>query len=505
MTQSDATQITEDHVPEPPSSAGLRFAGIYAFIGSGCLLVLELVAGRILAPAIGVSLYTWTSIIGVVLAGISLGNWAGGRIADRYPGRGPLSAVYLLSALASGLIIALSRDIDRISPPGSWPAILQVVWLTVIMFFVPSTLLGMATPMLVKLSLRSLGTTGRVVGRIQAMATLGSIVGTFATGFFLISSFGTRAVVAGVAGMLLVLGVIVTPVWNWRRGVNIALIAILLGGVAATSKTECMRESNYYCIRILPGSHARERVLVLDFLIHGYVDLDNPARPIYSYELLYDEMVRASFGERRDLDSFAIGGGTFTFPRYMESRSDGAVMVAEIDPAVTAVAKDFLALRPGRRMSIVHDDARRVLDRLPTEHQFEVITGDAFNDAAVPFHLTTEEFNRIIADHLAPDGLYLVNVVDALNYDFLRSFIRTIRRTFPSVTLMAPTGHWPPSGGRDAFVVVAGRRPIPQTASAVPAFAVDEFTADGKSVFLTDDHVPVDQLLAPVFRQRLER
>ena len=495
-------EALEEH-PDPPDT--LRFAGVYAFVGSGCLLVLELVAGRILAPAIGVSLYTWTSIIGVVLAGISLGNWLGGRIADRRPGRGPLSAVYLFSALASVLIVALARDIDRINAPGSWPAILQVIWLTTLMFFVPATLLGMATPMLVKLSLRSLGTTGRVVGRIQAAATLGSIVGTFATGFFLISWFGTRALVAGVAGALLVLGALAIPKWTIRSGMNVLLVAIFVVGLAATSTTPCLRESNYFCIRILTGDHARERVLVLDFLIHGYVDLDDPTKPIYSYERLYDEMVRAAFPNRRDLDSFSIGGGTFTFPRYMEARSDGSVVVAEIDPAVTEVAKEHLALRPGPRMSIHHDDARHVLAGMPATTTFEVIAGDAFNDAAVPFHLTTDEFNRLVAAHLAADGLYLVNVVDAVDYDFLRSYMKTLERTFPYVRLMALADHWPPSGARDAFVVVASRREIPRTPSTISDSELRSFEARRDWVLLTDDHVPVDQLLAPVFRQRLER
>ena len=159
----------------------LRFPGVFAFFGSGCLLVLEIVAGRIIAPSLGVSLYTWTSVIGVVLAGLSLGNWIGGKIADRRPGRSVLSVLYFLSALASGLVLVLSRNLDSIVAPTSWGAELQVLWLTVILFFLPSVLLGTITPMIVKLSLSSLDATGRVVGRNQAAATLGSILGVFAT------------------------------------------------------------------------------------------------------------------------------------------------------------------------------------------------------------------------------------------------------------------------------------------------------------------------------------
>src|SRR6266550_6678801 len=95
--------------PDPRDARSLRFPGAFAFLANGCLLVLELVAGRILAPEVGVSLDTWTAVIGVVLAGLVLGNWLGGKIADRRPGRSVLSLLYLLSAIASGMILILSR------------------------------------------------------------------------------------------------------------------------------------------------------------------------------------------------------------------------------------------------------------------------------------------------------------------------------------------------------------------------------------------------------------
>src|SRR4051794_18419990 len=91
--------------PDPRDTRPLRFPGVFAFLGNGCLLVLELVAGRILAPTVGVSLYTWTAVIGVVLAGISLGSWVGGKIADRRPGRSVLSLQFLLGAAASALVL----------------------------------------------------------------------------------------------------------------------------------------------------------------------------------------------------------------------------------------------------------------------------------------------------------------------------------------------------------------------------------------------------------------
>jgi predicted membrane-bound spermidine synthase len=199
---------SEPERPGPDSLRPLPFPTVFAFIGSGCLLVLELVAGRILAPVVGVSLYTWTSVIGVVLAGLSLGNWLGGKLADLRPGRSTLSLLYLLSAVTSALILVFADHLEAVDAPRGWATILEVVWLTTVVFFVPSVLLGTPLPMIVKLALHSLEATGRVVGRIQAAGSLGSIVAVFLTGFVLISALGTRTIIAGVAVTLGVLAIL---------------------------------------------------------------------------------------------------------------------------------------------------------------------------------------------------------------------------------------------------------------------------------------------------------
>jgi predicted membrane-bound spermidine synthase len=175
--------------------------------------VLELVAGRILAPTVGVSLYTWTAVIGVVLAGISIGSWLGGKVADWRPARSILSLEFLLAGLASALILVFDSNLDSVAASFSWPTIWQVIWLATIVFFLPSVLVGMVTPMIIKLSLSSLDLTGRVVGRIRAAAELGAIVGVFLTGFILIDAFGTRTIVVTVAITLGVLAILSSPLW----------------------------------------------------------------------------------------------------------------------------------------------------------------------------------------------------------------------------------------------------------------------------------------------------
>lgn len=514
MTETQAPTPEHRASEDPSTEAGLttperlRFPGFYAFVGSGCLLVLELVAGRILAPTIGVSLYTWTSIIGVVLAGISLGNWLGGKIADRAPGRATLSSLYLLSALTSSLVLVFSRDLGKIAAPHTWPAVSQVLWLTMLLFFVPSTLLGTMTPMLIKLSLRSLGATGRVVGRIQAAATLGSIVGTFMTGFFLISWFGTRAIVAGVCGALLVLAALSNPVWTRRARMNMAAVLVFIAAMAAVSKSPCLVESNYFCIaieRVAAQDGTPVLILNLDHLDHGRVYTKDPTNLIYPYQTLYKQVLDAWFPLGSAVDSFQIGGGAYTTPRYLERYYSGRQVVAEIDPAVTEFAHTHLLLPRATGVETIPDDARQALKTLPDTKVFEVVLGDAFNDAAIPYHLTTVEFNDLLKSRMSADGVYMINVVDGVEYGFLRSFMLTLQETFADVRLMTLKGDWPVDGRNSTFVVAASDRSLPDVAAMVPRSELERFLARDGGIVLTDDHVPVDQLLAPNFRQRLER
>ncbi|MCA9871982.1 MAG: fused MFS/spermidine synthase, partial [Anaerolineae bacterium] len=173
------------------------------FVSSACIMILELVAGRIVAPYVGVSLYTWTTIIGVVLAGISLGNYLGGRLADRWPSTRLLGLLFLAAGMTSFIVLTVDRLGVRL-PPGS--IVIQIVVLVTALFFIPCAILGAISPVVAKLAVRDLATTGTTVGKIYAAGTLGSIVGTFATGFVLISRFGTHAIVWGVGLTLIAMG-----------------------------------------------------------------------------------------------------------------------------------------------------------------------------------------------------------------------------------------------------------------------------------------------------------
>lgn len=500
----------------PSGGLGDYTIAVFAFVGSGCLLVLEIVAGRLLAPTLGVSLYTWTSVIGVVLAGVTLGNFAGGRLADRRPHGSTVAAIYVAGSVTSIAILALLPYVNSIQLPTGAPAIVQVLWLTALLFLLPSSVLAAATPVLTRLSLHSVQQGGRVVGRIQAAAALGSITGTFLTGFVLVSAFGTRQIVAGVAVTMLLLAVLAHPPWLRTRVYELgSLLAVLLASGAA-SHSECLRESNYYCIVVQPVSVGvaskagtpraigEFRALYLDHLLHSVTDLSDPTVLFYEYEQLYAQAIARLHPAGSRLDTFFVGGGGYVFPRYVEATYTGRIVVAEIDPAVTGVAQRYLGLAATTRIETRHDDARQVLRSLPDTTRFDLVFGDAFDDFEVPFQLTTRQFNELVARHLKPHGLYLLNVVDSVHFDFLRSELRTLRLTFPYVRLMAVKGDWPPKAdNRTTYVILAAAHAPGRSLPVVAPREVNRFIQEGHSVVLTDNHVPVDQLLAPVFSQAL--
>src|SRR6476659_304381 len=180
---------------------------LLAFISSACTLVIEIIAGRIMAPYIGVSLYTWTSIIGVVLAGMSAGNFFGGFVADRYASRRTLGFIFIAGGVSSlGILVFTQAIVGSTFGLSFLPRI--VVYVAAI-FFLPSFVLGMVSPVVVRLALANLEHSGHTVGTIYACSTIGSIVGTFLTGFYLISWLGTRTIVWLVASTLLLTGVLV--------------------------------------------------------------------------------------------------------------------------------------------------------------------------------------------------------------------------------------------------------------------------------------------------------
>jgi len=221
--------------PPPPASAlgavgphgagfGARIApNVIGFFSSGAVMVLELVAGRLVCGSVGSSQYTWTSIIGVILAGMSLGNWYGGRLADRYK---PGQIIWILFLAAAGLIlltIPLNWALDPLKGPflktvienptvelgnaaGSRGWGMRVLFMMSLVWILPALALGLTSPVLAKMAIDANPSSGRAVGTFYTWGAVGMILATVATGFFLVSLTSVHAIIVGVAGVMALLG-----------------------------------------------------------------------------------------------------------------------------------------------------------------------------------------------------------------------------------------------------------------------------------------------------------
>lgn len=226
--------------PKPPSPGGsLVGCNMIVFVASICVMVLELTASRLIAKHVGSSLYTWTSVIGVVLLGITVGNFIGGWLADRFNPDKLLARLFLLASAACFSVLWLDQIVATGDRPENieWPV---WVFLTVAqMFFLPATILGTISPVVASVALAKRRSTGMTVGSVYAWGALGSIVGTFLTGFYLIDAFGTKAIIGGTSGTLAVIGVLVASGQTmFRSAVAFGWLQFLLVTTAAASVTE---------------------------------------------------------------------------------------------------------------------------------------------------------------------------------------------------------------------------------------------------------------------------
>jgi spermidine synthase len=506
-------------------------ANIVVFIASFCTLVIELVAGRIMAPYVGVSLYTWTSIIGVVLAGISIGAYLGGLIADRYPRSSTLGWLLFLSGLGAFFISPLTNLVGAAQFQTS--LMIRILLITTIIFLVPSCLLGMISPVVVKLTLNNLEKTGNVVGKIYAFSTLGSILGTFATGFFLISWMGTRQILFTM-GIILILSALVFGGFFVRKKVLALFFIVLIPLIWAfygyafkpplDEETYFFKESNYYTIKLKrdttrSGGEPLE-ALILDHLVHSYTDLNDPLYLEYEYIRIYEEMVRWQADKRRLFKALFIGGGGYTLPRFIEAKYPQAgIDVVEIDPDITRVVKSYLGVSEDTRIRSFNEDGRWFVMNSKEQGSYDFIFGDAFNDLSIPYHLTTKEFAMQLKRLLKPDGLLLANVIDSFKKGaFMPSYIRTLEEVFGKgnvhlITLSSDYDHIgistcvvvasPQRLDMDHFVkTVKGKDGKEMTSHVMPQDRLQQYLKERYSVILTDDYVPVDNLIAPIFEER---
>ena len=489
-------------IPQTHRNLTAGAAGWLVFIASGAVLVLEILSLRLVAPYLGLTLETSTAVIGFALPAIALGAWLGGRAADAYPPQSILGPMVMLSGVLVLFVGPAVRWTGEQVRGGDAGAVLAMAAVAIL---APAALLAAVTPLVVKLRLQALDETGRVVGRLSGVGTLGALVATFATGFVLVAELPTSRILLVLGVLLIVLGVVLTTFLRGHPGAYAVLLLAFFGfGASSLFPPPCDVETAYHCARVVPDpSRPSGRTLRMDTLFHSYVDLQDPSYLEFSYTRSFASVVDAARpGE--PLDALHIGGGGFSIPRYLDFTRPGSQnLVLEIDKGVVELDIRKLGLELGDGIEVKIGDGRMGLAEEPAGSR-DLVVEDAFGGLAVPWHLTTVETARQIRRILRPEGIYLVNVIDYAPLLFARAEAATIAGVFPHVALISRPGVLAGSGG-DNLVFVASERPLPieaveaQLARRVPEYMLIEGseyeTFAGNAEVLTDDYAPVDQLV----------
>jgi spermidine synthase len=510
--------------------AGLERASLFfaVFVSGAVLLGVEIASSRVLSPFFGNSLYVWGALIGVVLTGLAVGYWLGGALADRRPAIGLLLGVMLLGAL---LVLAIPYADDRVLrwivdwDPG---ARLNPLVAAIVLFGPMSVVLAAVTPVAVRIAARDVATLGRTAGRLFAVSTAGSIVGTFATAFVLIPELGTNQLlalcaaillagtalvaaaralpIAGVAAVAAAAGAAVlsvslapsqsgtltaaaaenySPVYRLREGRVVGSADYENEGLTVRYR----KNSAYHAIAVVEDS--QYRYLRFDSSFQSAMILGRPFETPFEY-VDYLSLALAYKPTAENVLFVGLGGGSAP-KRVWRDFPELELQVVELDPEVVDVAYEWFALPRDERLAVETEDGRRWLQK--NDRRWDVIVLDAYYADSLPFHLTTQEFLELVHERLNPGGVVVANIIGSLEgpeSKLFRSFYRTYRTVFPSITVH------PVDFQRDAtsirnIIFVAADHALPQ-----PDFLLDRWNE------LRETHPGAPDLTLPIQR-RYER
>jgi predicted membrane-bound spermidine synthase len=408
---------------------------------------------RLLAPYFGASTIVWANTIGVVLVALSVGYWLGGRLADRHPNMRALCLTSLIAAVllaivpfaADPLLNVAVDALDEISAGAFVGSLLAVL----VLVAVPVLLLGTVSPWAIRLGVRSVEEAGTVAGRLYALSTAGSLVGTLLSALLLIPLVGTRRtflIFALAIAVVAVLGLRPVRRWALAPAAIVVLIALPVGTLKA--KTEDggrvihEAETEYQYARVIQYPSGR-RVLELNEgqAQHSVCDAECDAGPrgarIASSVLtggywdgqLVDPLAGLTHPPRRvAILGNAAGTTSRAYEQFFpQTRVDGV----EIDSELSDIGRRYFDMN-NPRLHVYDEDARPFLRR--SRASYDAITVDAYRQPYIPFYLTTVEFFETVRDRLAPGGVLVVNVGHPEGEDALEKVLTaTIGRVFPTV------------------------------------------------------------------------
>ena len=474
---------------------------VVVFAGGAGTLATEIAASRLLAPYFGSSTVVWANIIGLILVYLSVGYWLGGRVADRRPEPRLLGLIVVVAALFVAATPFVARPILDVAVEGldavDVGAVVGSFFAALALFAIPVTLLGAVSPFAIRLALADVGEAGTVAGRLYALSTVGSIVGTFLSAVVTIPLLGTQRTMLGSAALLLLAaGLLLGLRWQLATLGVLGLLFVPAGTIKASAGLLYESESSYQYVQVVEREDG-SRALRLNegVAIHSLWHRDSVLTGgVWDTFLLVPPLL-----DRPVERMLVVGNAGGTVARaYGELYPDVRIDGVEIDPEVTEAGRRYLGLDDNPNLRVVTADGRPHLEL--TDERYDVIVVDAYHQPYIPFYLATEEFFRLARERLAPGGVLALNVATVPGDERLPEAIgTTVLAAFPQAWRWRPL--------RFNELLLAFDRPVSReeltrrveaapgaVSSLVPLFrrGLEAVVRSGRP--LTDDRAPVEWL-----------
>lgn len=501
---------TETQIDRVGKMEQMRILYTGVFVTGFCVMVLELLGTRVVAPYIGSSLYVWTSLIGVIMAFLSLGYYWGGLLSEKKANISLLSLLVLATA-AWVFVITLVKEVFMlwlvqvlIFP--YWQSIVAAI----VLFGVPSFLLGAVSPYAARLAISSVNNSGASVGKLYAISTAGSIAGTFLTGFLFVPMFGHIKTMYMIVSALILVSILFSRKIFWIKILffSVSLIAVVQTWTIVNSKAQMFvldKDTAYVRAQIAEFRNGKETIrgMFTDSAYSSSIVMGDPTRLVFDYYRYYDLM----FWNSNAKNVLMIGGAGMGYPRYALRRYPAMHMtVVEIDPELYSIAKSSMGFEPTPNLSMVFEDGRVFLNK--DTHRYDAILFDVFSAYTMPWYLSTYEAAMRTKNLLSQDGVVIINSIGALdgkNSYVVKSLVSTYKRVFGNVEVFATKSN---ADFRviQNIVIVASTKPLD--------FQKNKLTPHGKDLLshrssisfkgpvLTDDWAPIDSYTSTMLVNR---
>ncbi len=488
---------------------------VFIFIVEAICMILELCASRVLSPYFGNSNIVWTSVIGIILLSSSIGNYIGGKIADKHGLKNNLKTILLLAAFFVFLIPINQKLILEFLSKTFADIRLGAILGTLTMFFIPSLFLGFINPIIIKLNLKDINTAGQITGKVYAIATIGGIVGTFLGGFFLVPNFGCVEILYVLSIILFILSFLIDI--KLSNKINILIIGWLLicfclfiyslytndikGKMIldGEDKISVSYDTQYGRVIIRNAYINNEHVRLLN-IDSGYesatfIEESKQNDLVYNYLKYYDLMFNSKYEINQVM---MIGGAGYGYPKhYISTYPTKSIDVVEIDGDITKLAKKYFYLdklisdynlNENHRLELINEDGRTYLNR--NTKKYDAILNDAFSGDTPAKTLTTLELIQKIKNSLNENGLYLTNIISSVegrDSRFIKAEVNTLKKVFKNVYVIPCRSIENKETTQNNMVI--------STDQELEFEGEYKLNIDENEIVLTDDYCPVDTLI----------